>query len=122
MRNKLYRCSWPNGDVSLVWAPTKDEAIWCLDEEDAATREMLDEVTEVGALHFVPVQEDYGAEWGFERISERWLDTRGPLSLDSAEERLKIKQAVLAAAEERRQQEREASRDAAETDVPADRS
>ena len=42
----LYRCSWPNGDVSFVLARSIDDAILRLDEFDGAERWMIERVSE----------------------------------------------------------------------------
>lgn len=41
---RLFRCDWPNGDVSFVLANDEDDAICELDEVAAAERSMLTEV------------------------------------------------------------------------------
>lgn len=42
----LYRCSWPNGDVSFVLARNIDDAISRLDEFDSAERWMIERVSQ----------------------------------------------------------------------------
>lgn len=42
--SRLFRCDWPNGDVSFVLAKDEDEAIFQLDEVGAAEESMLTEV------------------------------------------------------------------------------
>lgn len=39
--NRLYRCAWPNGSVSVVLARDKDEAVFLLDEWGSAEPEWL---------------------------------------------------------------------------------
>jgi len=59
----LYKCAWPNGDVSVVYATNEEDAIEWLDEVGGAEPEML---TELAAgtfmLHFTPTH-DEEAEW-----------------------------------------------------------
>lgn len=43
---KLYRCAWPNGDVSFVRALDKADAVRILDEIASADDDMLTVVTE----------------------------------------------------------------------------
>ncbi len=48
---RLFRCDWPNGDVSFVLANDEDDAIFELDEVAAADRRMLTEV-DTFQVHF----------------------------------------------------------------------
>lgn len=88
---KLYRCLWPNGDVSLVTAKNKLEAIDALDEVGSAAPDDLDVVRWPLAIHLEPTIIDDGEgkdcgtwELGAEAFNEWAIDRHGPLSSDLA--------------------------------------
>jgi hypothetical protein len=72
-RLRLFRCDWPNGNVSFVLARSHLDAIWELDEVDGAEEEMLTEV-DTFQVHFAlerckpdpNVDPEYASEWCFQ--------------------------------------------------------
>lgn len=87
----LYRCLWPDGDVSFVMAKDKDDALFLLDEFGGAGEEML---TEVGCgdfmVTFTPTceEEEDGEEgeygWALSESGERTIGEDGPLDWELA--------------------------------------
>ena len=49
---KLYVCSWPNGDVSFVYAGNKGDAVFELDEVGGAAPAMLRQAAPGTMIHF----------------------------------------------------------------------
>lgn len=88
---KLYRCLWPNGDVSVVLARNKTDAIFELDEVGGATPSYLEEIVDTFMVHFVPVQgrpdgdDDPGGRWALEGFGELTCDESGPLAWELAD-------------------------------------
>lgn len=98
MSRKLYRCAWPNGDVSLVYAGNIEDAIWLLDEVAEALPEMITEVREALILNLAaaewvgPTEEldddadagDFHCPWVLESTNELALAHDGPLAMELA--------------------------------------
>lgn len=63
----LWRCNWPNGDISFVLADTKEEAIDILDEVAGADESWLTRVDPRGFMvGFTPHETTDGVEWDWD--------------------------------------------------------
>ena len=91
---KLYRCLWPNGDVSIVWANNKLHAIDLLDEVGGACNNDLEVLTDYPmAIHLCPKIDTFNegdgdetsGDWALEGFDERTCDEGGPLDYALAE-------------------------------------
>jgi hypothetical protein len=60
--SKVFRCDWPDGSKSFVFAKDVSEAQWLLDEEDGAEKDWLVELDSF-QVHFGPTL-------GFEHFGE----------------------------------------------------
>lgn len=94
----LYRCMWPNGEVSFVMAGDKDDAVILLDEFGEAGREMLSKIENGDFMvTFAPThdEETEGVsapssrreyDWVLSETGDRTTGEDGPLDWNLAEE------------------------------------
>jgi hypothetical protein len=104
----LYRCLWPNGEVSFVVAKDESDAILHLDEFGEADEEMLSEVEDgdfmvTFAASRDEVDEKTGEreyDWVLSETGERTTDEDGPLDWDLAKECWAAKESWAASADD----------------------
>ena len=62
---RIFLCRWPNGDVSIVSAPNKDDAIVALDEFTSASQETRAAKEATNTIPIVMINEGDPVATGF---------------------------------------------------------
>lgn len=65
---KAWLCTWPNGDVTVIAAPSRDSAIIMLDQIDDPSDVKMEPIREGFMVGFMQAKNELG--WEFENMNQ----------------------------------------------------